>query len=156
MQVKITKKTNHQCEYLITRDDQSVERITLETKTYLLHDICHFVVEKNLEYPKGFWGMLAQGYTFNSLFGKANPQTTELRFIEQIIGPIQSVYSGHIAEHHFSQTIAHLDFILPEETLSVCLTEIKGIMEEWEQLRLEQHLTLEWNFEKQPIVYLNN
>ncbi|MCE7053882.1 hypothetical protein LZF95_04265 [Algoriphagus sp. AGSA1] len=82
MKIEIRKKTNHQCAYLITRNDHSTEQITVETKTYLLHDICHFAVEKKLKYEKGFWGMQAQGYRFNRLFGKDNPQSNELRFIE--------------------------------------------------------------------------
>jgi len=34
------KATNFQCEYLVTRDGSSVEHISLETKTYPVHDSC--------------------------------------------------------------------------------------------------------------------
>lgn len=144
MKIEIKKKTLYNCEYVITRNDKSCERITLDTKTYFLHDICHYVVEKNLKYSKGFWGMLSLGHAFNALLGKNNPQTSELRFIEQIVGPVQSVYWGHLKKENFKEHILHLDFALSEEVLSSCLTEINAIMEDWRQLPVGQKLILLW------------
>jgi len=144
MKIEIKKATAYQCEYRITRNDGSVELISLETKTYLLHDICHYVVEKNLEYSKGFWGMLSKGHSFNELFGKDNPQTTELRFIEQIVGPVQSVYWGHIPKHNFGQFTAHLNFTMRDDILNTCIAEIEAIMEDWKQLPTGHTLTLDW------------
>ncbi len=82
--------------------------------------------------------MLAQGYTFNRLFGKDNPQTTELRFIEQIVGSMQSFYSGHISKHNFNPYIGHLGFNLSDHTLNVCLAEIKSIIDVGFILRCER------------------
>lgn len=144
MKIEIKKKTHYISEYTITRDDKSVEVINLETKTYFVHDICHYVVEKNLAYSKGFWGMLSQGHTFNELLGKENPLTVELRFIEQIVGPVQSVHWGHIPKENFEQSIRHLNFTVSENILNSCLTEIKTIIESWGQLQAGQQLTLEW------------
>jgi hypothetical protein len=145
MKIKIKKKTQYNCEYTITRKDKSIEIISLEAKAYLLHDICHYAVEKNLQYTKGFWGMLSLGHSFKELFGKDNPQTTELRFIEQIVGPIQSVYWGHINKQNFEEHIRHLDFTMTENILTSCLTEINLIIENWRQLPVGKELTLEWN-----------
>lgn len=144
MKIEIKKKSQSHCEYTLTRTNKSVEHIALETKTYFVHDICHYVVEKNLQYSKGFWGMLSQGHTFNDLFGKENPQTTELRIIEQIVGPIQSVHLGHIPIQNFEQSISHLNFTVPENILYTCLVEINTIIESWGQLQVGQQLTLEW------------
>ncbi|WP_268224357.1 hypothetical protein [Sinomicrobium oceani] len=144
MKIEI-KKQNHQCEYTLTRANGSMESITLDTKTYLLHDICHFAVEKHLKYPKGFWGMLAQGHAFLDLFGKDNPQTTELRFIEQMVGPVQSVHSGHIPKQDLGLYIEHLDSTIEENVLDAMLAEIGTTMAHWEKLEVGQQLTLEWN-----------
>lgn len=149
MKIEIKKVTNYQCEYTITRNDKSVEQITLDTKTYLVHDICHYAVEKNLGYSKGFWGMLSQGYTFSELFGKNNPQTEELRFIEQVVGPVQSVYSGHIPQQDFEQYIGHLNFTMTENILESCLVDIRAIIEKWEQLAADQQLILEFNLQNE-------
>lgn len=144
MKIEVKKATKHQCQYSVTRNDKSVERITLETKTYLVHDICHFAVEDNLHYVNGFWGLLSQGHSVNSLFGKDNPQTIELRFIERIVGPVQSVYSGHIPKEDFEQYISHLDNTMTNNFLGSCLTEIRAILQKWEQLSVGQYLTLKW------------
>lgn len=145
MRIEIKKKTDHQCEYTITRENKSIEVIALGTKIYLLHDICHFAVEKHLKYNHGFWGMLSKGHTFDKLFGKDNPQTVELRFIEQIVGPIQSLYSGHIAKQLFARNIEHLNVEVSENVLNRCLFEIETIMDNWKNLSVGQELILEWH-----------
>lgn len=144
MQIKVRKKHPNQHEYTLTRANGSKETTTLDTKTYLFHDICHFVVEQHLEYSNGFWGMLAQGHTFNDLFGKDNPQTTELRYIEQIVGPIQSVHSAHVPKQDLDLYLKHLDFTIPELVLDSILTEIGTIIAHWKKLDAGHQLTLEW------------
>jgi hypothetical protein len=76
--------SNHEME--IVRSDYSSEKTILDTKTYLLHDICHFFVEKELNTLDGFWGMLSRGYQLGQLFGKTNHLTEKLRIIESIVG----------------------------------------------------------------------
>lgn len=144
MKISIQKITAYQCEYTITREDQSIEVITLDEKTFLLHDLTHFVVEQELNYQKGFWGMLAAGHSFTSLFGKENELTAELRFIEKIVGPVQSVYSGHIPLHEFPMYIEHLQFELEDTFLENCLRQLKQIRNTWEQLAVGRILSLEW------------
>lgn len=144
MKIEIYKRTPNVSEYIITRNDRSIEQTTFDTKTYFVHDICHYVVEKNLNLSKGFWGMLSSGHHFNELVGKTNPLTPELRFIEQIVGPIQSIYLGYFPKEDFNQNINHLEFRLSEDVLSHCLNEIETTVKHWEQLSLNQNLTLEW------------
>jgi hypothetical protein len=144
MKIEIMNKMQYQCQYNITRTDKSVERIVIDTKTYFVHDICHCVVEKNLNYSKGFWSMLSLGHSLNELFGKDNPQTTELRFIEQIVGPVQFVHWGYIPKHDFAEHIQHLDFTMTENLLTSCLTEINLIIQNWRQLQMGQQIALEW------------
>lgn len=144
MIIEITRKTRYQCAYLISRGDGSSELITLETKVYLLHDICHYVVEQRLRYADGFWGMLAKGHTFNELFGKTNPITAGLRYIEQIVGPVQSVFQGYLPKELFSEQMAHLNVVLARDFLDGCLHDIGEIIQRWEQLPVGQQMTLVW------------
>lgn len=145
MKIAITKTNLHQCEYTITRDDQSVELINLDVKTFLLHDLTHFVVEQELGYTKGFWGMLAIGHSFTELFGKDNKLTAELRFIEKIVGPVQSVYAGNIPSKDFHMYIEHLFYNVNEHFLSNCLSVLNRITVQWKELAVGQSLNLEWN-----------
>jgi hypothetical protein len=142
--IQAIKLSPFKFKYLVEREDGSGEEIELDTKTYFLHDVCHFVIEKRLCYHKGFWGMLADGFAFSALFGKDNPQTSELRFIEQIVGPIQSVYMGHFDKKNFGEYIAHLKFEVSEPDLEYCLKEVENIMQKWEHLPIGESLTLIW------------
>jgi hypothetical protein len=144
MKIGIKRASAYQCEYTVTRDDGSVEVISLDTKTYLIHDVCHFAVEKHLAYANGFWGMLSQGFSFGELFGKDNMQAKELRLIEEVVGPVQSVYWGHIRKEDFQQFIEHTGFDVPEGVLDACLGEIEGILRMWEPLSVGESLALEW------------
>jgi hypothetical protein len=99
----------------IVRMDKTMEQTTLDTDTYLLHDICHFYVEAELGTPDGFWGMLAQGYRIEQLVGKTNHLTEKLRTIECIVGGIQSVYSKHMDELFFRNYIQKINYDLPDQ-----------------------------------------
>lgn len=145
MKIEIRKTTNHQCQYTITRDDLSIDSVSLDTKTYFVHDICHYAVEKHLNYEKGFWGMLAKGYSFGELLGKDNPNTAELRFIEQIVGPVQSAFMGNISKENFALFISHIDFNLDEQVLNDSLAEMDRITKEWQQIPVGENLILEFN-----------
>lgn len=144
MKILLKKLNSLQCEYTIIREDSSTEQIILDSKTYFAHDVCHYVVEKHLGYTKGFWGMLAQGYSFKELLGKENSLTEELRFIEKIVGPIQAVYSGYFPKKELGIHIEHLDFEVNSSVLENCLIEIDLILKKWEKLSFGQLLELEW------------
>jgi len=88
--------------------------------------------------------MLAKGAAISELNGKTNPQTAALRFIEQIVGPVQSVYSGHIPEQLFEKFVAHLDFIIPANFLRDCLSDLNSIMTTWDALPMGGQLGLDW------------
>ena len=109
MNIYIKKVSPHSCEYKLQGTHQNAVISGLDVKTYLIHDIAHFVVEQNLNYKDGFWGMLAQGYSFKQLSGKQNELTPGLRAIEKVVGPIQSVYMGFITVEDFDVYTSHIE-----------------------------------------------
>lgn len=144
MKITILKKNAFLAQYSIQRTDGSSDAVTLDTKTYLEHDICHYVVEKNLGYTKGFWGMLASGKNFGELSGKNNPLTEELRFIEKVVGPVQSVYWGHLPAEKFADFTAHLEFPLPAGFVETCVAEIRSLTSAWQYLPAGDKIQLNW------------
>lgn len=145
MKIVINKSSPYRSDYRLIKK-QTEEQFSLETKTYFLHDICHFVVENNLAFTKGFWGMLSDGFTIDTLFGKTNPHTASLRLIEQIVGPVQSTYLGHTAVQNFADLIQHVDFDCTALDVNKCIKEIDAIMQHWQTLPLGQSITLTWDF----------
>ncbi|HMR84948.1 MAG TPA: hypothetical protein PKE30_17505, partial [Niabella sp.] len=101
-------------------------------------------VEKHLEYTKGFWGMIAAGYRLSDLLGKNNPQTDALRFIENIVGPVQSLLWGHLSVDDFEQYTQHINFRMPSNILTACVAEARQLFNYWNQLVMGQQLVLEW------------
>jgi hypothetical protein len=144
MKIEIKKKTDFKSEYKITRKDKSTEVINLEIKPYLINHICHFAVEKNLKYSNGFWGMLSHGYCFKEFFRKNNPLAKELRFIEQIVEPVQNTFLGYIPKEKFMLFVNHLDYEISESFLGSCISDVKDIIEKWELLSAGECLMLEW------------
>lgn len=144
MKIEIKKVSPYICEYKLTGDHQNTVITGLDVKTYLIHDITHFVVEQCLDYKDGFWGMLAQGYSFTELSGKENEQTPGLRAIEKIVGPVQSVYMGFIKKEEFEIYTSHLNLKTDTQWLEKCLDQIKQIEAEWKQLRVGEQLVLSW------------
>ncbi len=144
MRIVITKKSQHQCEYKMERGDGSQEHITLDTKTYIEHDICHYAVESVFGYENGFWGMLAQGYRFDQLFGKENELTEELRQIEKIVGPIQSVYAGYYDKESLPMMISHLEIELDHIKVEQSLQLMDDLLGQWRQLEINDSLRLVW------------
>jgi hypothetical protein len=141
IELKKINVSNH--ELRIIRSDKTFEQAVLDTKTYLLHDICHFYVEKELQTVDGFWGMLSQGYQIEQLFGKTNQLTEKLRIIECVVGGTQSVYSNHLDESGFWTYIEAVDFNLIDDTfLEEVIPRIADFMSQWKFLSIGNTLTL--------------
>jgi hypothetical protein len=145
MKIQIKKLSPYFCEYKLNGDKQNTVITGLDVKTYLIHDITHFVVEQHLDYKDGFWGMLAQGYGFNELSGKENELTPGLRAVEKIVGPVQSVYMGFVKKEEFEMHTSHLDIKIDLQGLENCLDQIKKIESEWKQLAIGEELVLIWS-----------
>ena len=130
-------------ELSIVRTDKTTEHIMLNTKTYLLHDVCHFYVEQILEIDDGFWGMLAQGYRIEQLSGKTNQLTEQLRLIECIVGGVQSVYSKHMDQAGFWNYMQTVDYDIADTSfLEKVIPQINKFMNRWNYLPAGQTVTL--------------
>lgn len=145
MKIEIKKISNFKSHYCINRTDGSEEVITLDTKTFLTHDLCHYVVEKRLEFKNGFWGLLSQGYAFKELFGRENELTEELKFVEKVVGPIQSVYMGYFKKEDLSMLIHHIDIEVNIDKVDACLLELGDLTNKWKNMTLGDTLQLDWD-----------
>ncbi len=129
----------------VNRADNTSASVTLDTKIYFLHDLCHYFVEQELNYKKGFWGMLALGYGFTELTGKQNTLTEELRFIEKIVGPVQSIVSRHLPVENFENSTAYLNSAITKNIpVKAVVTKIEECLKKWEGLNYGQRLILNY------------
>jgi hypothetical protein len=70
MRVRLTKLDDQRHVLEVERDDRRRERVEVETRSTLLHDLTHFAVEQEAGLDAGFFGLLAAGKTFAELAGK--------------------------------------------------------------------------------------
>tara|TARA_R110002124_G_scaffold274893_1_gene444966 strand:- start:334 stop:831 length:498 start_codon:yes stop_codon:yes gene_type:complete len=143
MKIQFQKVNASNHELKIIRANNTTESTILHTNTYLLHDICHYFVEKELNTLDGFWGMLSHGYRIEQLFGKTNQLTKKLRIIECIVGATQSVYSNHMDETGFWNYIQTVDFKLTDNNfLEKAVPQISQFMTQWNYMPAGQTTTL--------------
>jgi hypothetical protein len=98
MDIVLTKLTNDRHRLEIVRGDGSREAATLETRSYLLHDLLHLAVETTAGIESGFWGLLARGRTLNDMNDRSGQAmgdaSAELLVVEQIVGVLTSAAKG--------------------------------------------------------------
>lgn len=87
MRIVFTKISDERHGVTITRSDGTSERIELESRSYLRHDLAHFAVEIELPIRKGYWGCVASGASLSGQ-GVAG---AEAQLAESLAGPIQTL-----------------------------------------------------------------
>lgn len=88
MQIVFTKISDERHAVTVTRADGTSERIEVDTREYLRHDLSHYAVEVELPIRKGFWGCVASGAT---LFGEG-VGGKDAALAESLAGPIQTLF----------------------------------------------------------------
>ncbi len=94
MRIRLTKLDDRRHALEIERDDRSRERVELETRSSLHHDLTHFAVEQAAGMQHGFFGSLAAGKTLAELSGSgpAAPEYTgAMLAIERAVAVLQGM-----------------------------------------------------------------
>lgn len=113
MRIRLTRLTNDRHALELLRDGGVRERIELETRSFLLHDLIHYAVETTAGIATGVWGTLAAGSSLAELNARPGPdlgqapgqgheqgfdsKTADLLTIELITGPLHAVVQGRLA-----------------------------------------------------------
>jgi hypothetical protein len=87
MEVRITKLSDARHRLEVSRDDGSTERVELDSRSFLNHDLAHLAVEAELGLQLGFWGSVARGASLTGVGLKGN----DITVAERLAGPVQSL-----------------------------------------------------------------
>lgn len=156
LQIFITQisPTHHRFEY--KRKDGTGESSEIETKSFLIHDFVHFVLETQAEIQNGFYGLLDQGYSYNelSVSPDADLPTKEALNVERIVGPLSSFLEKtdtqnidsflSIINNMFDSYEEPVPEWLTKEILSKTITHYKQLKGEWRSLSFGKTLELEF------------
>lgn len=88
MRIVFAKISDETHSVTVTRADGSSERVEVDTRSYLRHDLSHFAIEAELPIRKGFWGCIAAGASLDGQ-GVAG---SDAQLAESLAGPIQTLF----------------------------------------------------------------
>ena len=95
MRILLTKLSDERHALEIVRDDGRRERVELETRSALLHDLTHFAVEQAAALDQGFFGSVAAGKSLAEVDDRtaegALQYTGEPLQIERIVAVLQKI-----------------------------------------------------------------
>lgn len=87
MQIAFIKISDERHAVEVTRDDGSRDRVELDSRSFLRHDLAHYAVEVELELEGGVWGSVASGA---SLAGDGL-DGDDMDRAESLAGPMQTM-----------------------------------------------------------------
>jgi hypothetical protein len=147
-------KTSHK-EYTLecVRDNGSVARGTLEAKSYLKHDVVHFVYEREAKLRDSFYGMVNAGQELASLTPQAmkvasiNPSEEALT-TEIIVGALQGALTKETLLPHMDTELAEYITLqgrntpphLTMDVLKRVFTETKQLLNQYARMKTGERL----------------
>lgn len=96
MLIHFTRLTKERHRFAIERQGLPDESRDLETRSYLVHDLVHFVVERTLGRQYSFYGLLARGTSLCALSDRTKPwpEGSELADTEGLVARLQGPLTG--------------------------------------------------------------
>ena len=150
LSIKRISPTHHTLRYV--RQDGSSEEQAFESKSTLLHDFMHLAIESEARLKYGFFGLLAQGYSYDELAGKtpSDYPHEDAMDVEMVVGPFTAITKGKATAE---QLIAGLKnqfgaYGRPEPTwvtkrlLDQAHERYKRIVGEWNSLKFGETLEI--------------
>ena len=135
MRIELTRLTPTHHRFTYARPDGTGESIELETRSFLAHDLTHFVVERTLGIELGFFGLLARGHGFAELNDRTQPfgaLSPDLARAESLVGPLQSHLTGK-------------QVVLPEWDFVPAVERAwRDVWGRWKATRFHEPLVLPW------------
>ena len=102
--IYIKKISNEHHEFRYVRSGGGGEAITLDTKSFLLHDFIHFAVERRAKLEYSFYGLLAHSGSYEELSDIDLSEEKfggELGMTKRIVGGLTPVVKGNITSEQF-------------------------------------------------------
>lgn len=93
LKVRLKRQSNERHVFEAQRADGSRERLELETRSLLLHDLVHFALESEGRLSAGFFGKMSRGETYEA---SAEDFAGETGRIERVVAMLQAAVARDI------------------------------------------------------------
>lgn len=146
MRIVLTRLTDRTHRFEIVRRDGSQERVELETRSLLLHDLVHYAVEAEAGIAAGFYGSLAAGVPMDALADRDHPPEGEgLAMAESLVGPMQSLYHGRASrELYVERAGARYPDVVDEAFVDGVLERLRRLVGRWKATPFGEAMELTW------------
>jgi len=100
VKIRFHKQSDARHELEVLRVGMASERVSCETRSYLVHDLLHFATESAAQLQNGFYGRLAAGVTLAELNERAKTMSAagtysdEMLQIEQVVAMLSGSVKG--------------------------------------------------------------
>lgn len=155
MKISFTKQSLTEHILDIQRDDGSIENIVLETKSFMPHDLIHYVLEKEGNLNNSFWGLIKNGKKLEDFNSKEKIQNeilsnSELKDTEMIVGFLTGYFSNDINEEKAQETLKNIfsaynkpvPEFLTEKFLIRCRDKFRKVYGHWKSTARGEPLIL--------------
>lgn len=124
MLVQWTKLSDERHRFTVLREDGSRESLELDSRSFLIHDFMHFAMETECHEP---------------------PATIGLMTVEKLVGPMQSLYRGHISrELYMAQARRGGRSVVSEEWVDAVLERMRKLTGQYKALPYGETMQLEF------------
>ena len=130
------------CSWTATRPKgKPFQGTTMASGSSLPHDLAQFVVEAALGFREGFWGLLANGATFESVVGRrrTNPGRQLIRAHHDALMETEHLVNGHVSAWRAGKPTA----VGPA---------LDAMLARWRVLPVSEAIHLEWSTRHLPRV----
>ncbi len=123
----------------VHRDDGTSERVVLDTRSFLRHDLAHWAVEATMGWPQGVWGSVAAGGSLSG-DGLDGP---DMGRAESLSGPVQTLMRTDAPVEAYREVLVRqgLDAEGRAEALHERVRQLRG---HWQATRHGEAMVLRW------------
>ena len=141
MQIVFTKLSDDRHSVSVARPDGTTERIALESRSFLCHDLAHFAIELEVPIRGGYWGCVASGV---SLSGEG-VAGTEVMFAETLAGSIQTLMRTEADLKAYSELLRDVSPASAQPDLPTRVYElVRQLRGHWKGTPYGGEMNLEW------------
>lgn len=148
MHIEIAKRADGTGVLRCTRDDGSVtwQKQKRHGAHFALHDLTHYAVETSLDYRRGFFGLIAQGWEIEETTGKSphGPLPDEALEVERLVGLFDSERASSAL-----WTIEEFNELGPRALTAAEIAKVRAaraaLFKKWSEVPPGQTLNLEFD-----------
>lgn len=142
MRIQFCKHSDTQHQVSITRADGTEESRSLDSRSFLFHDIAHLALELELPLANGFWGSVANGASLSG----SDCHGADVVKAEALAGPIQKLVKNDAPA---SSYIPILERLIPDHSnldrLSSSIHErVRQLKGHWRATHFGKCMEIEW------------